>query len=524
MKQKIPRNAFDAVLFDMDGVVTDTAEAHSSAWKLLFDDYLGQRAQRGGDEFVPFDERGEYRRYVDGMPRLDGVQSFLASRGIHLPFGNSQDGPDQETICGLGNRKDGFFNEWLRQNRVRTFPGTMEFIQDLRAAGVKVAVFSASRNTERVLKNANVQHLFDAQVDGRQMARLDLPGKPDPAMLLLAAKKLSLPAQRCVIVEDAIAGVQAGARGDFAFVVGINRDDYADELRAHGADLVVSDLSELHFAEVNGLKPKQVNDLDSVWGSRKRLETHLQSRRLAVFLDYDGTLTPIVADYRKAFLPESMRETLSRLARNATVGVISGRDLQDVRKLVGLDTIYYSGSHGFELAGPDGWHHIQKDAAGFLPDLDAAETALRQNLAVIAGHAVERKQFSIAIHYRQVEDSLVADVEATVDAVLAQHAQLRKGHGKKVFELQPRIDWDKGRAVEQLLDMLELADSSAAISIYIGDDLTDEAVFRVLRQPNMSIVISDSDRTTSADYVLKDCQDVESFLAWLADCTGGKVT
>ena len=517
------RDRYDAVLFDMDGVVTDTAAAHAAAWKQLFDAFLEGRATSAGIEFRPFDPNADYRAYVDGKPRYDGTRSFLESRGIELPFGDPGDSPDQETVCGLGNRKDGYFNDWLSDNQVRVFPGTLEFIAALRAAGVRVAIFSASRNMNKVLISAGVETLFDAQVDGRTMSRLGLPGKPDPAMLELAATELGLTADRCVIVEDAIAGVQAGKRGTFAFVIGIDRAGYADALREHGADLVVDDLSECQIDAAGNVQLKRVGHLGSIWSHKDALEPVFRERRSAILLDYDGTLTPIVADYRKALLAESMRNTLEKLSQQNTVAVISGRDLADVRQLVGLDTVFYSGSHGFELAGPDDWQYVQDQAASYISDLDRAEQQLGVALATIPGHAVERKRFSIAVHYRQVDAVRVVDVERAVNSVLDDTPRLHKGLGKKVIELKPALQWDKGRAVELLLQTLGMTGNDS-IALYIGDDLTDEAVYRVLRKPNISIVISDDDRVTSADYALDDCDDVQQFLNWLANTTEGAPT
>jgi len=504
----------------MDGVVTDTAAAHAAAWKQLFDEFLRQRAERDGCEFIPFDANAEYFEYVDGKPRFDGVQSFLASRGVDLPWGESGEGEQQETICGLGNRKDGYFNDWLGNNRVRAFPGTVEFIERLRDAGVKIGIFSSSRNMDAVVSSAGVDRLFDVRVDGRLMSRLGLPGKPDPAILDTEAEKLGLPADRCVVVEDAIAGVEAGRRGDFAFVVGIDRSGHAQALQEHGADLVVNDLSECRVGADGSFGLKMTDDLDPVSVRRDELSRRLGDHGLAVLLDYDGTLTPIVADYRKAFLPDAMRATLEALASRHTVAVVSGRDLADVRRLVGLDTVYYSGSHGFELAGPDDWQHTHGDAAEYLPDLDRAEAELTSALAAVPGHAIERKRFSIAVHYRQVDAERVAEVAAAVDELLEDNSRLVKGLGKKVFEIKPALNWDKGRAVELLLDTLGMSQDDT-LAVYIGDDITDEAVFRVLRQPDLSIVIGDDNRVTSADFALEDCDDVRRFLDWLSATARG---
>jgi trehalose 6-phosphate phosphatase len=221
----------EAVLFDMDGVITDTAKAHAAAWKRLFDEYLQERIARSGEAFHPFDVRYDYRKFVDGKSRSDGVKGFLDSRGIDLPYGTRDDGPECETVCGLGNRKDRYFNAWLDDHQVRAYPGTLKLIQDLQHAHVKTAVFSASRNAESVLRNAGVLDLFQARVDGTDLVRLQLRGKPDPAMLLEAARRLGVTPAHTAVVEDAIAGVKAGVRGGFGLVIGVARGDFGDDLK-----------------------------------------------------------------------------------------------------------------------------------------------------------------------------------------------------------------------------------------------------------------------------------------------------
>lgn len=235
----------DAVLFDMDGVVTDTAEAHAAAWKRLFDEYLQARARARDEEFRPFDADADYREYVDGKPRYEGVKSFLASRGIDLPYGDEQDDPGIESVCGLGNRKNRYFREWLMRHDVETFPDTIALLETLRRKRIRTAVFSASRNAEAVLESAGVRGLFDAKVDGDDRAALGLPGKPDPAILLEAASRLGVRPERAAIVEDSTAGVAAGSAGGFALVVGVDRAGHAEALLAHGADVIVTDTREL---------------------------------------------------------------------------------------------------------------------------------------------------------------------------------------------------------------------------------------------------------------------------------------
>lgn len=240
---------FDAVLFDLDGVVTQTANLHAIAWKELFDDYLRYRAAREGQPFRPFDLPADYRRYVDGKPRYAGVKSFLQSRGIALPEGEPSDDPAQETVCGLGNRKNSLFLELLKTRGAEVFDSTVALIRALKARGLKTAVVSSSVNCAEILAAADLTDLFDARVDGVDLTRFKFAGKPAPDTFLAAAARLGVTPARAVVVEDAIAGVQAGRNGRFGLVIGLARQgDYA-ALQENGADIVVDDLRAI---ELNG--------------------------------------------------------------------------------------------------------------------------------------------------------------------------------------------------------------------------------------------------------------------------------
>ena len=236
---------FDAVIFDMDGVVTATAVVHAAAWKKLFDAYLRHRAEETGEEFVPFDEHADYERYVDGKTRYDGVRSFLESRGIALPDGSPDDPAGTDSVCAMGNDKDTYFMAHVREHGVQVYESTVRIIRELRARGVRIGLVSASRNAVDVLSCAGLLDLFDERVDGILAAELDLRGKPDPATFLEAARRLGVEPARAAVVEDALAGVAAGRAGDFGLVVGVARTGQTEALRNAGADVVVGDLAEL---------------------------------------------------------------------------------------------------------------------------------------------------------------------------------------------------------------------------------------------------------------------------------------
>ena len=233
---------FDAVVFDLDGVVTDTASVHRAAWKQLFDEFLAACTVSG--RIAPFSD-DDYRRYVDGRPRYDGVAAFLASRRIDLPYGSPDDSVDALTVCGLGNRKDTYFHERIVAQGVEPFATTVAVVRRLQQVGIATAVYSASRNCAEVLAAAGLADLFSVRIDGVEAERLGLAGKPDPAVPLEAVHRVAALPDRSVLMEDAQAGVEAGRRGGFGLVIGVDRGDNRQALLDHGAHVVVADLAEI---------------------------------------------------------------------------------------------------------------------------------------------------------------------------------------------------------------------------------------------------------------------------------------
>ena len=234
-----------ACLFDLDGVLTKTAVVHAAAWKEMFDAFLQKRAGERGEKFVPFDAVTDYDEYVDGKPRYDGVESFLASRGIELPQGTPDDPPDAETIDGLGNRKNEIVLRLIREKGVEAYEGSVRYVKAARDAGLRRAVVSSSANAHDVLVAAGIDDLFEARIDGVVAEREHLHGKPAPDTFLAGARALGVEPSAATVFEDALAGVEAGRAGKFGFVVGVDRVGQADALREHGADVVVTDLSDL---------------------------------------------------------------------------------------------------------------------------------------------------------------------------------------------------------------------------------------------------------------------------------------
>jgi beta-phosphoglucomutase family hydrolase len=234
-----------ACLFDLDGVLTDTASVHKKAWKAMFDSYLRDGAKRTGAPFVPFDMGADYQTYIDGKKREDGVRSFLTARGITLPEGDPDDGPSAETVHGLGNRKNDLFQEAIHQDGVKVFEGSRRYLEAVSAAGLAVAVVSSSSNTREVLEVTGLDEFVQHRVDGATMREQHIAGKPAPDSFLRAAELLDVTPAEAAVYEDALAGVEAGRSGHFGCVVGVDRVGQAEALRDKGADIVVTDLADL---------------------------------------------------------------------------------------------------------------------------------------------------------------------------------------------------------------------------------------------------------------------------------------
>ncbi|MBW6487967.1 trehalose-phosphatase [Sulfurimonas sp.] len=493
-KYMINRSLYDAVIFDLDGVVTKTQELHAKAWKKTFDDFLKERAR--GTSFIPFDISKDYLKYVDGKSREDGIKSFLASRDIK----------DTECVEILGDAKNSYFLELVSKG-VETYESSVELLLKLNNLGFLTAVVSSSKNCTSILQLAKINLYFNVTVDGFDLQNLDLKGKPEPDLFLEAAKRLRVKPSRSIVIEDAVAGVKAGKRGEFAKVIGVNRGRHSKELKKAGADLVIEDLAEIDI-EAN------TTQLPSALQSFKKIENKFKDKEVILFFDYDGTLTPIVSHPKDANLSVEMKNILTKLSNQCSLSIISGRGLNDIKSRVGIKGICYSGSHGYEIEGPSIKMEYQP-ALEFVALFDKLEVELNETVSGVKGVLVERKKFSIALHYRNVANKDIAVVEKAADDALKKYPKIRKSYGKKLYELQPDLEWNKGKAVEWLIEALHIEKKGSKI-FYIGDDITDEDAFNAIKTYGIGILVGNEARTTSAQYKLKDTQQTLKFLEILS--------
>ena len=503
----------DAVIFDVEGVVADTAALHTAAWKATLNDFLARRAAGGAPPVVFTD--ADYHKYLGHRSEAAGVTDFLVTQGISLPMGQPGDHADG-TVWALVNRTAQLCADMLADG-VRVFESTVEFVHQLQAAGIATAVFASRCDCARILDVAGLSDLFAVRVDGPATREtwVGAPTRTDTLQHILhdAADRLAVSPRRCVVIDDTAAGVTAGRDGGFGLVIGVDRDGDADELSRCGADVVVGDLVALTVRDSH----QRVSDLPDALESYTDIAPLAETRRPVVLLDFDGTVSDIVADPNAAALLPGAGDTLAALAAHCPVAVVSGRSLADIRQRIGVPGLWYAGSHGFELVSPDGAHH--QNAAGLqaVDLLQSAVAALHERLDGIDGVLIEDKRFSVAVHYRNVDDDRVDEVIATV-RIIGQRDGLRVTGGRKVVELRPDVDWDKGRTVNWILAQIDGADLQ--LPIYLGDDLTDEDAFDAIRQKGVGIAVrsvESGDRRTAARFALEDPDAVCRFLTRLAE-------
>ena len=504
-------NPIKAAIFDLDGVITQTATLHAKSWKRMFDAYNENRGKNGEKQFREFSVEDDYPEYLDGMPRYDGVENFLKSRDIQLPRGAEDDDPEKETICGLGNWKNQLFHKILKEEKVDYFEDNVSVIREWKDQGIRIAVISSSKNCKQILEATGLEDLFEVRVDGVVSKERNIKGKPAPDIFLEAARELGVEPSEALIVEDSRAGVKAGKEGGFQRVIGIAGKDQEETMKKHGATEVVQSMKEVKLNEPEESAKQLPSALDKFDEILSAITTH----SAVICLDYDGTLSPIVEDYNKAVISDAMRNAVKKVADKIPVAMISGRDITYIQKNVNLDGIYYAGSHGFEIEGPDDFRYELEEAEELLPVFEKLEKSLEQSLQQFSGVRVERKKYAVAVHYRNAEEQQVPDIQSAVDAVLEDYPKLTKGRGKKVIELKPKIEWHKGKAVEMLAKKIGKETEAGAI-LYIGDDVTDEDAFRIISD-GAGILVGSHDEPTAATYSLKDVDEVQEFLEKLAD-------
>jgi trehalose 6-phosphate phosphatase len=503
----------EAVIFDLDGVITKTAKIHALAWKSMFDEFLSTYSQKKECNLTAFEIERDYYPYIDGIPRVEGIKNFLNSRGIILKEGEIENNLEAHTIYGLSRRKNRIFQQLIQERGVEIYPDTLQRMKEWKAEGLKLGVISSSKNCRPILKAIDLERFFDTIVDGVTSEQLNILGKPAPDIFLKAADNMNADPLKTIVIEDAILGVEAGKRGGFQLVIGVDRAGIAKDLKAKGADIVVQDMCDKKIDKMLERKSVVSTELKNGLKEEKDFYKKIVNKKLAVFLDYDGTLTPIASRPSEALMEEGMRETVKILSEFCHVAVISGRDLQNVKEMVKIEGLVYAGSHGFDIEGP-GIRMQHENGKSCRPAFEKAEKELLKKLNHIKGAEVERKLFAIAVHYRHVEDNQIEELESIVRDVVEDLDGIKLAPGKKIIELKPDVDWHKGRALQWLLKELDLGEN--VMPIYLGDDMTDEDAFSVLDENGIGILVGHHGSETYADYLLEDQEEVKEFLQKLS--------
>ncbi len=525
---------FDAVIFDLDGVITKTALVHARSWKKIFDDYLRERAEKYGEKFEEFTYEKDYIQYVDGKPRYNGVKSFLKSRGIELPMGDPSDPPDKETICGIGNKKNEVFKAILKENGVEVYETTIDFIKELKANGIRVGVASSSKNCLPVLQAAGIEYLFETRVDGVVSAELGLKGKPDGDIFIKAAANLGALPYRSVVVEDAKSGVQAGRNGGFGLVVGVAREKNAAKLMRNGADVVVRDLTYMSVRWIEKWFLTKPKHFFTEWEKarseyplvRKKVQKnlplmvspyHFRTPQSSLetdkphffFVTYDGALTRPAEDPKEAVMDAQMRALLTEISSKHLVAIISGRNSEELRQLVGIEHVIYVGNHGFDIIG-ERFSMIQMRGFKTLPLIKKVTEKLKEKLSSYSCVLIEEKKINTAIHVLKCSAVETEKIKKAVEDAVSIYPSLKLVEGRNVFEILPNVAWGRGSAVAWLMKRRKLAWSKASV-FYIGSDVTDEFALRMIRTRGTGIVVDPQAEISAAHFYLNGQKELKLF-------------
>ncbi|WPU66782.1 trehalose-phosphatase [Peredibacter starrii] len=478
--------SYSAVILDLDGVLTDTRNLHYDAWKQTFDEYLRNYGQG------PFSQK-EYEQYVDGKPRSQGILDFLIFRGI--PITSSE-------LQKLGQRKNEIYLSELDHQGVVVFSDALRALRKWRDKGVPLAVVSSSKNTTKILDRLRIRNYFEVEMNALIGEEMHLEGKPSADFFLEAAKRLNKKPDECIVVEDAVAGIQAGNAGNFASVIGVARPGQTGgkELSEAGADFVVTGLEEIFDLKPNIIK------------SWRNFAQFIDGKEMALFLDFDGTLSEIVPDHHDAQMVEEIRPVLTRISDSIKVAIISGRDRKDVKARVGIDGLFYAGCHGYDISGPGCFHFQIEEAEEASSEMNEAIKQIESHADKYPGLSIERKKYFTAIHYRNVDSSLHQSLKNEINDLVKSFKKLEVRRGKMVFDLAPKLKWNKGEAVKKLCEVLDMAPGKT-VAVYIGDDLTDEDVFCELHSWGIGIKVGiESMAGTCSDYSLRTPSEVATFL------------
>lgn len=476
-----------AFIFDLDGVLTQTHELHAKAWQQVF------------SSFGDFDINSDYQSYIDGRTREEGIKAFLASRGLVR---------NEHQIRELAEQKNRFFLEMLEQEGPHVIEESVSFLKMLREQNIPMAVVSSSRNCHTILKKAGISDFFKVVVEPHVVEPQSLRSKPYPDYFLHASQILQVAPDACAVIEDSVAGIRAAKAGLFKKVYGLSihqNTEHEKALQKAGADRIINSLWEVE--ETSDLYP-----LPNALTSFEKIFPPGHFKRYFIFLDFDGTLSPIVPDPAEAVPLSGVLELIRECSLYFPIAIITGRDSDVIKRLINLPSLYYAACHGFEITGPENYHYTLEEAQKLKPLFDLAQEHLTIKLGAFPGIVIERKRYGLAFHYRMISSTkLRSTIIETIKDYCLDHPSLRFMKGEEVIELQPRLDWDKGKALLKLYEVLQL-DPDDSPPLYCGDGQTDEDAFREMQNWGIPILASEELRLTLARYHLKGPFEIKLFL------------
>lgn len=495
-----------ALIFDLDNIIAESQTLQVLAWKRLFDHYNHQRKLSQKPEYVPFDREVDYSNKIHGHSIYDAVRTFLSSRNIKLPEGDPDDLPGYESVSALGNMKNQIYRDLFKDRGIDFFSDLIEPVERWKDEGYKTAAISTNKKCHILLKDAGIDMIFDKIVDGYDIEKLDLKGKPEADIYLEAARQLNVSPEETAVFEDDVEGIKAARKGGFKRVVGLSRNNSPETLRNYGANIVIRSYATLNHTV------HEFDELPSALTRLGELFEDWKNKELLFFLDYDMLHPAIRKQPEDIFISEEIKDLLSRLSNYAKVTVINGRDLSDIRQMTGLDQIYYAGNYGFEISGPGNIHYEHEGLRKILPKLDIAEKLLRDKLLEFDNVRFERQRYVLSIHYQNLEDEKTPEAESRINQILLNRPDLEKVIGEKMIEIRPYQNWNKGKAMKWLMGEVSgiLHDNYL---VYLGNDFTDEDAFtQIIKQKGIRILVGNHGELTLADYKLQDLDEVKAWL------------
>ncbi len=501
-----------AIIIDMSGVLINTTLTDKKAWEKVFNQLLKSHNAR-----YLFNEE-DYYTFIEGKPKYERIQNYLNRLNISLPNGNPDDSPGYHSIYGLEKKKSKVFTQLLNKGELKVYEKAIEQVHSWKEKGLRIAVVSSDENFKKALVSMEMDHLFDIIIERHASRKKGLKEKPEADLYIQAAKELNLPPESCVLFDDTIQGLRAGSKGNFGLVVGVSRADNRKLLSENGADVVIDDFDEIDLLNDPDIKAWFEQPTPPFASEYVKIGDAVYEKTPVLFLDYDGTLTPIVQRPEAAVISDEMKEVLNECASKFTVAAVSGRDMDDLKSRIKLENMIYAGSHGFRISGPEGLYMEHEKTDEILPRLDAIEKKLQDVFSEgVEGVQIERKRYAIAIHYRNAEEKDVPFIRQKSFEAIEQSEGFKIGEGKKILEIKPDIDWHKGKAVLWILEKLGLNDTGKYVPIYIGDDTTDEDAYRALKGKGFGIQVGPGAEQTAAQFKLKNVYQVRLLLKELVN-------